>query len=111
MFLKQIPKPRRMPSSDERYFPCPLLPIATVTTLEHDPRINGVAPNFDVREVECELISAAAGTTILRTIAALPLATANALFEWRQGRYWRYQGAAVSDTSPTVRRSSRKSRM
>lgn len=28
------------------------------------------------------------------------IATANALFEWRQGRYWRYQGAAVSEHLP-----------
>lgn len=28
------------------------------------------------------------------------IATANALFEWRQGRYWRYRGAAVSEHLP-----------
>src|SRR5690606_7603642 len=28
------------------------------------------------------------------------LATTNALFEYRQGRYWRYQGAAVSEHLP-----------
>lgn len=28
------------------------------------------------------------------------LATANALFEWRQGQYWRYHGAAVSEHLP-----------
>lgn len=28
------------------------------------------------------------------------IATANALFEWRAGRYWRYQGAAVSEHLP-----------
>lgn len=28
------------------------------------------------------------------------IATANALFEWRSGRYWRYQGAAVSEHLP-----------
>lgn len=51
-------------------------------------------PTLDVHAFLAE--RAPAGTSIRREL----IATANALFEYRQGRYWRYHGAAVSEHLP-----------